>query len=430
MRKWSLHLGALWLIASAGNSFAAAKLLHFDKAHKKGQFIVHLKDGTVSRSFFRQAGVAPIHAFSSAPAYLVTVENGDDLRALEALRQNPDVSAIEANRTFKMLVQPSDPNFAAQYFHQRLKTPDAWEITTGSKDVIVGVIDSGVNYLHPDLVDNMWTNPGEAGLDSMGRDKASNQIDDDGNGYVDDVHGWDFVNNDNDPMDDHGHGSHCAGIIGAKGNNELGVTGINWNVSIAALKFINGQTGEGDIAGATAALEYATAMGISITNNSYGGVIESLPGPDEEDIMRDAIAAAAAKGYLFVAAAGNEAMDNDVLPSIPASYPLPNIISVAATNSTDAVAFFSNYGANSVHIGAPGVSILSTVLGSGYKRFDGTSMASPMVAGAAALVKAQYPEMDAVQLKQRLMESSDPLPALDGITISGGRLNLAKALAQ
>lgn len=430
MRKWSTALGVLLLSAGASNAFAAAKLLHFDKAHKKNQLIVHLKDSNVSRSFFRQAGVTPVRAFTSSPAYLVTIDSGNELAAIEALKQHPDVKAIEANRTFKLLAQPNDPNFAAQYFHQRLKTPDAWELSTGSKKVVVGVIDSGVNYLHPDLADNMWTNPGEAGLDEMGRDKASNQVDDDGNGFVDDVHGWDFIDNDNDPMDDHGHGSHCAGVIGAKGNNAAGVTGINWDVSIAALKFIDGLTGEGDVAGAALALEYALAMGMDISNNSYGGVVESLPGPDEEDIMRDAIAAAAAKGHLFVAAAGNEAMDNDVLPSIPASYRLPNIISVAATNSSDNLAFFSNFGAQSVHIGAPGVSILSTVLGTGYKRFDGTSMASPMVAGAAALLKAQYPEMDAVELKARLLESSDPLPALDGMTITGGRLNVSKALAQ
>ncbi len=430
MLRISPALGSILLLLCSGNAFAEAKLLHFDKAHKEHEFIVHMKSGPAPRSFFRLAGVTPLRAFISSQAYLVKVDNGEDLAAIERIRQHPDVAAVEANRIFRLKRLANDPNFSAQYYHQRMQTPAAWELSTGSKNVVVGVIDTGVNHEHPDLRDNIWTNPGEAGLDDLGRDKASNLIDDDGNGYVDDVHGWNFQKNDSSFMDDNGHGSHCAGIIGARGDNGIGIAGINWDVNIASLKFIDGVTGEGDTAGAVAAIEYATSMGMDIINASWGATVESLPGPDEEDLLRDAIAAAGEKGILFVAAAGNEASDNDMIPTLPAGYPLPNVVSVAATTAADGVAFFSNFGVQSVHLGAPGNSVLSTVLGTSIARFSGTSMAAPMVVGAAALLKAKYPKMEAVDLKQRLLETVDPIPALEGISISGGRLNIARALAE
>ena len=218
-----------------------------------------------------------------------------------------------------------------------------------SANVLVGVIDTGVDYNHPDLAANIWTNPGEI---------AGNGIDDDGNGYIDDVHGYDFVNNDGDPMDDNGHGTHFSGTIGGVGNNGIGVAGVNWNVKIMALKFLD-SGGSGSTANAVAGVQYATMMGVDVTSNSWGGGGFS-------QALYDAIDAAGAANIAFVAAAGNNGANNDTSPAYPAAYDLPNIISVAATDDNDELASFSNYGAASVDLGAPGVDILSTLPGNQY----------------------------------------------------------------
>src|SRR5439155_11725125 len=205
----------------------------------------------------------------------------------------------------------------------------------------------------------------------------------DGNGYVDDWRGWDFVNNDNNPVDDHNHGTHVSGTIGAIGNNGMGVVGINWNVKIMALKFLDA-SGSGTTANAVKAVLYAKDKGALATNNSWGG-------DDFSQALLDAITQADAAGSLFVAAAGNSYASNDTTPNYPSSYDVPNVIAVAATDSSDAKALFSNYGKKSVDLGAPGVNILSTIRGNTYAYFDGTSMATPHVTGSAALVKAAFP---------------------------------------
>jgi thermitase len=411
--------------------YAEATLIDFDKPHVPNQYIVRLKaDAEAPRSMFRQAGVTPLHAFTSSPAYLVQVDSDAEQDPIEVLRQNPDIASIQVNRIFTLLKTPNDPSYTSQYHHTKIASTKAWDLATGSKNVIVGIIDSGVNYSHPDIAPNYWTNPGESGVDANGNDKRSNGVDDDGNGYVDDFRGWDFFNNDNDPMDDNGHGTHCAGIIGAKGDNGRNVVGVNWDISLVGLKFIDGKTGQGDLAGAVKAIEYATAMGIGITNNSWGAEVEALPGPDEEDILRDAIKAAGEKGYLFVAAAGNSSSNNDKKPTLPASYGLPNIISVAATGTSDNLASFSNFGPQTVDIAAPGSNILSTVLGNRTMQMSGTSMAAPVVTGAAALLQSVAPNLTAVEIKARLLQSVDPVASLQGRVISGGRLNVAKALQQ
>ncbi|MEG4634827.1 S8 family peptidase, partial [Microcoleus sp. AR_TQ3_B6] len=292
-----------------------------------------------------------------------------------------------------------------------IDAPEAWDIQTGNPNQVIGVLDTGVDYNHPDLVGNIWTNPGEV---------AGDGIDNDSNGYIDDIRGWDFAYNDNNPMDVNSHGTHVSGTIAGKGNNGVGVTGVAWNAKIMPLKWIN-DSGSGDISNAILALNYATAKGVKITNNSWR-VYSNSQG------LYDAINTAGQQGALLIAAAGNETINNDITPAYPASYNLPNIISVAATTRTDGLATFSNYGLTSVDLGAPGEDIYSTTPGGNYATYSGTSMASPHVAGGAALVWSQNPTWTAQQVKNRLLETTDPKPALSGRTVSGGRLNINNAL--
>ena len=307
-----------------------------------------------------------------------------------------DMGITEASPT------PNDPGNEDLYAIDTIDLPEAWNITTGSSSVVVGSIDTGVDYNHPDLVNNIWTNEGEI---------AGNGIDDDNNGYVDDIHGYDFVNDDGDAMDDHGHGTHTSGTIGAEGNNGIGVTGVAQDVSIMALKFL-GADGRGDTMDAILAVEYATAMGADLTNNSWGGGGFS-------QALYDAIAA----GPLFVAAAGNDGVSS---LHYPAGYDLDNIISVAATDDNDELADFSNFG-NWVDLAAPGVDILSTLPG-GYGYASGTSMAAPQVAGVAALLLAANPDLTAQEIVDAILSGVDVIPGLDGDVTTGGRLNAFGAL--
>ena len=251
--------------------------------------------------------------------------------------------------------------------------------------------------------------------------QRTNSVDDDGNGYVDDYRGWDFVNDDNNPFDDNSHGTHVSGTIGAVGNNGVGVVGVNWNVKIMALKFLNA-SGYGSTADAVSATIYAANMGASVSNNSWGG------GGFDQSLL-DAIEYGASHGLLFVAAAGNNASNNDSVPFYPASYNSDVIASIAATDHNDARSSFSNFGATTVDLGAPGTSILSTIPDNGYALFTGTSMATPHVSGAAALLKAHFPSATAYGLKALLMRSVDPKPSMQGITVTGGRLNVFNAVS-
>jgi subtilisin family serine protease len=345
-------------------------------------------------------------------------------KAIEKYRNDPRIEYIEPNYTVTALdVIPNDPSFPLLWgMHNTgqsggtpdadIDAPEAWGIQTGT-DVIIGIIDTGVDRTHPDLAANMWTNPGEI---------AGNGIDDDGNGYVDDVRGWDFVNNDNDPMDDHGHGTHCAGTIAGIGDNGIGVAGVCWHARIMALKFLDAG-GYGSTSDAVLALEYATANGARLTSNSWGGGNYSTA-------LYDAIAAARNVGALFIAAAGNDGVNNDSYPHYPSSYDLDNIIAVAATDRNDALANFSCYGAASVDLGAPGVDIYSSLPGSSYGYKSGTSMATPHVSGAVALVWSEYPTASFAIVKARMLASVDALAVLKGKTVSGGRLNVFKLLAE
>lgn len=288
---------------------------------------------------------------------------------------------------------------------------EAWSVTTGSSSVVVAVIDTGVDYAHADLSANMWYNSGEI---------PWNGIDDDGNGFVDDVHGYDFINNDGDPTDDHGHGTHVAGTIAAVGGNGIGIVGVAPNVKVMALKFLD-SSGGGYVSDAVRALDYAVAMGADISNNSWGGGGAS-------SALSAAISNAQNAGHIFVAAAGNWASNNDFQPTYPAVYPQPNVVSVAATDDDDKLAGFSNYGEYTVDLAAPGVSILSTLPGNNYGYYSGTSMATPHVTGVIALVRSQHPEWSYQQVIDQVLGTVDPLPSLYGLVKTGGRANAARAL--
>ena len=295
---------------------------------------------------------------------------------------------------------------------------EAWGSTTGSPDAVVAVIDTGVDIDHPDLKDNVWTNADEV---------PGNRVDDDKNGYTDDVHGWDFRNEDASVFDaDEGsHGTYVAGVIAAEGNNGIGITGVNWRTSVMPLKFV-GPDG-GYVSDSVEAINYALAEGVGISNNSYGcaGCFSQT--------QFDAIKRADAAGHLYVASAGNGGGDtvgddNDTTPHYPDGYDSPNIISVAATDYRDALAGFSNYGAASVDLAAPGVNILSTLPRNTYGVGSGTSIAAPHVTGVAALLKSKLPASDDAQLKDQILRSVDKRANLAGKTGSGGRLNAAAAL--
>ncbi len=316
---------------------------------------------------------------------------------------------------------PNDPQFSQQWGLNNtgqkggvadadIDAPEAWDVTTGSQSVLVGVIDTGVDRTHPDLVANMWSNPNEI---------AGDGLDDDMNGFVDDSWGWDFFDNDNDPSDGGSHGTHVSGTIGASGNDGVGVTGVNWNVSIVSLRFL-GPAG-GTTSDAIEAVEYATDLGVDLTSNSWGGRGFS-------SLLQGVIEDAGAAGILFVAAAGNDAVDGDVSPYYPSSYPSENIVSVAASTVADQRASYSNWGSVSVDLAAPGDLVYSTTPGASYGTKSGTSMATPYVTGALAMMRSVAPGLSHLVLKQRLLESVDPVAAFASITLSGGRLNLHSAL--
>lgn len=351
--------------------------------------------------------------------------------ALAVYRTRSDVWYAEPNFVLQTDSLPNDSRFEELWgLHNTGQTggtidadidaPEAWDLATGSRSIVVGVIDTGVDYTHPDLAANMWTNPGEI---------PGNAIDDDGNGYVDDVHGYDFFNDDGDPQDDNRHGTHVAGTIGGGGNNGQGVAGVNWNVQIMALKFLSA-VGSGNTADAIEAVNYATMMrqrgvNIRLTSNSWGGNTFS-------QALQDAIAASGEAGLLFIAAAGNNARNVEAAPKYPAGYPLDNIISVAASDHNDHLAGFSNWGATSVDLAAPGASILSTVPGGSYATFNGTSMATPQVAGVAALAWSVAPEATYQRVRAAIFAGVDPIPEFQNSQArplaTGGRLNAAGTL--
>ncbi len=394
----------------------------------KDELIIKFKPGVLAkakRTFARQFNLDAIKEYSHVKISSFKIKYGTDVLSIcEGLKNDPRIEYAEPNYIVNADATPNDPRFSDLWgLHNTGQTsgtpdadidaPEAWDITTGDSSIIVGVIDTGVDYTHNDLSANMWVNPGE----------IANGIDDDANGYVDDIYGIDAYNSDGDPFDDHYHGTHVAGTIGAKGNNSVGVVGVNWNVKIMALKFL-GAGGSGSTSGAIECLDYVKMMkdtygiNIRLTNNSWGGGGFS-------SALKDAIEDA---GILFVAAAGNSNSNNDSSPHYPSNYTSAEVLSVASTDHFDSKSSFSSYGATSVDLGAPGSSILSTYPGNSYTYLSGTSMASPHVAGVAALVLAVEPGLTTAGLKSRIMSSVDPIAALSGITVTGGRLNAFNAV--
>jgi subtilisin family serine protease len=405
-------------------------------AHVPNQLIVKFKNDStksVQRSFLQELNAQVVQQFKSNGAVLIQLPPGSAEKKAGALslmakkiRSRPEIEYVEPNWLVHANSTPNDPLYDQLYALN--KTPsrtgdifaqEAWTKTTGSQDVLVAVIDSGVDYNHQDLADNYWHNPGETGIDSDGKDKSNNGIDDDNNGLIDDWRGWNFVKNNNDPMDDLNHGTHCAGSIGAVGNNGIGAVGVNWNVSIVGLKFLD-ETGSGTLANAVLAIEYATSVGVHVMSNSWGG-------DESSETMLAAIRKANDAGILFVVAAGNDSNNNDLGLDYPSSYAVDNIISVAAVDRDGQLASFSNYGPKTVHIAAPGVQILSTFPGNQYEELSGTSMATPYVAGAAALIKSRFPQLKAKEIKTRLLGGATPTPGLQGQVVTG-LLNMANSL--
>jgi subtilisin family serine protease len=342
---------------------------------------------------------------------------------------SPLVASVEPDFVIAPAGIPNDPSFSSLWgLHNTgqsggladadIDAPEAWQTTTGSRSVVIAVIDTGVDYTHRDLAANAWRNPGEI---------AGDGLDNDGNGFVDDVHGWDFANSDADPLDDNGHGTHVAGTIGAVGGNGTGVVGVNWQVSIMALKFLSG-SGSGSTSGAIGAINYATRMkrdfGVNVvaTNNSWGGGGFSTS-------LRDAIAAGGRAGILFVAAAGNDGTNNDVTPHYPSNYADEAVISVAATDRSNRLASFSNFGATSVDVAAPGAGITSTLPGNRYGSYSGTSMATPHVAGIVGLLAAANPAATAAEIRTAILSTTTPVAALAGRMTTGGLVNAAAAVA-
>lgn len=320
---------------------------------------------------------------------------------------------------------PDDPQFGQQWALNNIgqdggtkgadiKALEAWQQTQGSDKVVVAVLDSGVDYTHTDLRANMWLRP-----DNLP------QYTDDELGTFNDENGFNGTDNAADPMDDNGHGTHCAGIIGAEGNNGEGIAGVNWNVRIMPLKFM-GRGGFGTTKDAIEAINYAIdrkqhGVNVRVINASWGSTQRSKA-------LEDAIRAAGEQGILFVAAAGNDGSNNDKRPHYPSNYDLPNVISVAALDRNDQLTSFSNWGPKTVHIAAPGKDIDSTWLNDDYREASGTSMAAPHVAGVAALILAKEPNLSVEKLRERLLRSVDSIDSLKGKIESGGRLDAAKAL--
>jgi subtilisin family serine protease len=313
----------------------------------------------------------------------------------------------------------SDPGVASQWSLGAVSATRAWDITTGSRNVVVAVIDSGIDLTHPDLVANLWRNPGEV---------AGNGLDDDRNGFVDDVHGWNFAANDANVQDGYGHGTHVAGIIGATGNDGVGVTGLNWTVSIMTLKFQDDR-GVGYTGDAIKAVQYATMMrrdfgvNVVVINASWGG------GTGYSSLLETAIRDAGSVGITFVAAAGNSGSNNDVATRYPSGYDLANVIAVGACDSTGTLAGFSDYGATAVDLAAPGTSVYSTLPRGQYGWMAGTSQATPHVSGTVALLAAAKPGISVAEVRSAILGSVDRLPELTGRVATGGRLNAFAALA-
>lgn len=404
---------SLLLVLGISTAFASTKA----PEAVPGEYIVKVKDANL----FRKSMMGALSTESIRPVikkqnlYLVKrniLEKSDF--AISQLR-SANVEFVEPNYIFHVNKTPDDPMYSELWGMHNvgqkagragvdINAEKAWDVTTGSKDVLVAVIDTGIDYTHPDIAPNAWTNQAEA--------NGKAQVDDDKNGFVDDIHGYNFCDDKGDPMDDHGHGTHVSGTIGAKGNDGKGIVGVNWDVTIMGVKFLDAG-GSGTLENAVKAIDYATQMGAMIESNSWGGGGVS-------EALKQAIERARDKNVLFVAAAGNESNDNDTNPAYPASYDVDNVVAVAAIDRTGNMADFSNYGTHTVHLAAPGVDVYSSLFGNKYDAWSGTSMATPHVSGVAALIKSANMAFGYKEIKQRLISSARPLASIRGRVVTSG----------
>ena len=393
-----------------------------------GNIIIKISDSALSsRSFSQlltQYKLQERKSISALKLNVVTPSVTDAhefAQLLNELNALPEVEYAQPDYIIQAFDIPNDELFNQQWalnnegqtggiYDADIDGLETWNRFKDGSNVVVAVIDSGVKYDHEDISDNIWINSNEI---------PANDIDDDGNGYIDDVYGYDFANYDSDPMDDNDHGTHCSGIIAAKGDNGVGISGAAHRAKIMAVKFLTA-SGSGSESGAIDAIIYAVDNGAKILNNSWGGSSYS-------QAVYDAISYANAHDVLFIAAAGNSSSNNDAYPSYPANYDLPNVISVASTDHSDQLSNFSNFGMT-VDLAAPGSDILSTVINGGYESFSGTSMATPYVSGAAVLLRSNFPKLSALETKELLLSTVDPLNNLQGVVTTGGRLNMNRAI--
>ncbi len=437
MRLWwpikifSVLLLALLVLSACSETSLVNTKSQFEAENKPVSYSVlvkfkdasSLQDGRAEQRL-RASGLVRSKGLGLVPGLTQSSLEADrDLQqTLRDLRQQPNIEYAEPDYLVSALAIPNDPRFNEQYGLENtgqqggtgnadINAPEAWDLQTGN-DVVIAVIDSGVDYNHPDLRDNIWVNVNEI---------PDNGIDDDANGYIDDVNGWDFNSNTNNPMDDMDHGTHVAGTIAAVGDNRIGITGVNWKAKIMPLKFMN-ENGVGSVSKAIEALEYAVANGARISNNSWGGGAFS-------QAMYDALLAANSAGHIFITGAGNDKANIDLTPHYPSSYDLNNVISVVATDPLDQLATFSNYGLRTTDLAAPGVAILSTIRNRGYQTYSGSSIAAPLVSGVAGLVLSQNENLTVSDLRARLLGSIDKLASLSGKVATGGRINAFKAVS-
>jgi len=411
--------------ALAGNDFVA------------GQLLVRFAPGTstaAASAVNAKLGATTAKSFGSLVPNLQLVQLKPGLSVSQALvaygqqasvryAQPNWVSHIDGLRPNSVTKTPNDPRYGEQWDWPKIDAPTAWSKSTGSHNVVVTDIDTGMDYNHEDLAANAWKNTEEC--------KGKKGVDDDKNGYVDDCHGIDTINGDSDPIDDQGHGTHTAGTIGAVGNNGVGVTGMNWNVQVMPCKSHN-SSGSGSVSSIIECFQYVKmekvkyGFDIIATNNSYGSCPEAC---DNNPATKEAIAALVKPGVIMAFAAGNAPRDNDIRPNYPSNYDLPNIIGVAATDVNDGLASFSQWGLRSVDVGAPGVGVLSTFPDDTYGSISGTSMATPHVAGLAALLHAGDKDLDWWAIRNLILAGGDKVSSLDGKTVSGRRINAAGSMS-
>jgi subtilisin family serine protease len=418
---------AVAMILSGGVSAGSATTQESSEApaFAPDEIVVGYPPGTPSSERWRVRRAVPAAGYRESPGLdVIELFTGTTVgEALSGVRDMRQITFAEPNYRLELESAPNDPLYEESWslgasnasgYRSGIDTPSVWNLTVGAGNVAVGIADSGVALGHPDLAPNLWTNPGEKGA---GRE--ANGVDDDQNGFVDDWQGWDWVDADNDPTDLNGHGTMVAGTIGALGDNGVGGSGVSWRSRMIPMRILDA-SGIGWTSDAAAAFSYAGGAGAKVVNASLTASVPSVA-------MLQAMTEAS--DTLFVVAAGNDASSNEVTPRYPCNFPLPNIVCVASTDEYNRLSAFSNYGPVSVDLAAPGERILTTHP-DGYVEFYGTSAAAPHVSGTAALLWAQHPDATVGSIARALLDGVEPLPELQGKTVSGGRLNAAGALRQ